>query len=110
MSNSTVEFVRTLISATPLALIVAADAYCFGPAGMHMDTAAGFLILVAVIVVAALIMVPIVAVRLICSGLLFITAILGSFAIGLFYLPAVCAGLGLTIYQAKAKAAIRAGW
>ena len=107
MSSLGAEFVRTLVSATPLALIFIADAYCFGPAGLHLDTAAGFLIQLAVIVLAALIMVPIVAVRLVCTVLLFIVAILGSFSVGLFYLPAVCIGLGLTIYQAKTKATIR---
>jgi hypothetical protein len=110
MSNLSAEFVRTLISATPLALIFIADAYCFGPAGLHLDTAAGFLIQLTVIVVAALIMVPIVAVRLVCTVLLFIVAILGSFSVGLFYLPAVCAGLVLTIYQAKANATTRNVW
>src|ERR1017187_223866 len=72
-----------LLSATPLFLIAAADTYFFGVADGRMTSAAGALIQVAIMVVAALVIVPNMALRLSCTILLLIVAILGSMTIGL---------------------------
>src|ERR1039458_7155270 len=90
MSNAIGRVIGLLLSATPLFLIAAADAYFFGVADDRMSSGAGVLIQIAIIAVAALGIVPNMALRLVCTILLLMVAILGSMTIGLFYLPAVC--------------------
>ena len=101
MSNSSGQVIGVLCSATPLILIAAADAYFFGVADGRMSSAVGVLIQIAIMTVAALVIVPNMALRLACTILLLIVAILGSMTIGLFYLPAVCAAAALTAYQSR---------
>jgi hypothetical protein len=101
MSNSSGQVIGVLCSATPLILIAAADAYFFGVADGRMSSAVGVLIQIAIMTVAALVIVPNMALRLVCTILLLIVAIFGSMTIGLFYLPAVCAAAALTAYQSK---------
>ena len=101
MSNAIGRVIGLLLSATPLFLIAAADAYFFGVADGRMSSGAGVLIQIAIIAVAALVIVPNMALRLVCTILLLMVAILGSMTIGLFYLPAVCAAAALTAYQSR---------
>jgi hypothetical protein len=101
MSESIGQIIGFLFSATPLFLIAAADAYFFGVADGRMSSAAGVLIQIAIMIVAALVIVPNMALRVLCTILLLIVAILGSMTIGLFYLPAVCAAAALTAYQSR---------
>ena len=99
MSNSIGQGIRFLSSAIPLFLIAAADAYFFGVADGRMSSGAGVLIQIAIVTVAALVIVPNMVLRLVCTILLLIVAILGSMTIGRFYLPAVCAAAALTAYR-----------
>jgi hypothetical protein len=101
MSKSIGQVLAFLCSATLLFLIAAADAYFFGVADGRMSSTAGFLIQEAIMIVAVLVIVPNMALRLICTILLLIVAILGSMTIGLFYLPTVCAAAALTAYQSR---------
>src|ERR1017187_6285673 len=101
MSRAIGQVIGLLLSATPLFLIAVADAYFFGVADRRMTSAAGALLQVAIMVVAALVIVPNMALRLVGSILLLMVAILGSMTLGLFYLPAVCAAAALTAYQSR---------
>ena len=101
MSKSIGQVGGCFFSATPFFLIAAADAYFFGVADGRMSSSAGVLIQIAIMTVAALVIVPNMALRLACTILLLIVAILGSMTIGLFYLPAVCAAAALTAYQSR---------
>ncbi len=100
MRNYIRDLLRGVLSAVPLILIAAADSWFFSVTGAQVN-GAGVAVQLGVIAVAALIMVPNAAVRLICTILLFVVAILGSMTIGLFYLPTACAGAALTVYQRK---------
>ena len=86
MSKSIGQVGGCFFSATPFFLIAAADAYFFGVADGRMSSSAGVLIQIAIMTVAALVIVPNMALRLACTILLLIVAILGSMTIGLFYL------------------------
>ena len=101
MSSAIGRVIGLLLSATPLFLIAAADTYFFGVADGRMSSGAGVLIQIAIIAVAALVIIPNMALRLSCTILLLIVAILGSMTIGLFYLPAVGAAAALTAYQSR---------
>ena len=101
MSKSIGQAIGVLLSAAPLFLIAAADVYFFDVAGGRMSSAAGVLIQIVIMIVAALVIVPNMALRVVCTILLLIVAILGSMTIGLFYLPAVCAAAALMAYQSR---------
>jgi hypothetical protein len=103
MSKSIGQAIRFLLSAAPLFLIAAADTYFFGVADGRMSSGAGILIQIAILTVAALVIVPNMVLRLVCTILLLIVAILGSMTIGLFYIPAVCAAAALTAFQSRAN-------
>jgi hypothetical protein len=100
MSGAKVGIVSFLVSATPLFSIAAAIVWFFGSLGGQLG-AAGFVVQLLVLAAAALIIVPRTTVRIICTGLLFIASVLGAMTIGRFYMPAVCAAAGLTIYQCR---------
>jgi hypothetical protein len=101
MNGSSAEVSCHLVSATPLVLIAAADVWFFGSFGGQLNAAA-LVVQFAVLAAAALIMIPHTVVRIVCTLLLFSASILGAMTIGLFYIPAVCAAAGLTIYQSRA--------
>ena len=100
MSRAKVEIVSFLVSATPLFLIAASDIWFFGSLGGQVG-AAGFAVQLLILAAAAVLITPHTMVRMICTVLLFIASILGVMTIGLFYIPAVFAGVGLTIYQSR---------
>jgi hypothetical protein len=102
MRNSMKEGVRFLLSTTPLFLIAAADSYFFGVIAPNGRLpAAGVVIQVAILTIAAFLVVPSKVLRLICTLFLLIVALLGSMTIGMFYLPAVGVAALLTAYQSK---------
>jgi hypothetical protein len=101
MGKAIGQVLGVLFSTAPLLLIAAADAYFFGVLDGRMSSTAGFLIQEAIMIVAALVIVPNMRLRLICTISLLIVALLGSMTIGLVYLPAVCAAAGLTAYQSR---------
>jgi hypothetical protein len=102
MSRRAAELVRYVLSATPFILIASADAFFFSVLGDHARLpAAGYLIQMLILAIAALIAVPDRVLRLTCTILLSIAALLGSMTIGIFYLPAVGAAALLTTHQFK---------
>jgi|SRR5579871_1002280 len=102
MRTSNAELLRFLFSTTPLFLIAGADAFFFRILAPHERLpAAGYLIQVAILIAAALIIVPNKALRLTCTILLLIVALLASMTIGMFYFPAVGVAALLTAYQSK---------
>lgn len=102
MSNSRAKLLRFLVSAVPLFLIAAADAFFFGVlAPDYRLPAAGYLIQAAILTIAALIIVPSKVLRLTCTILLLIVAVLASMTIGMFYAPAVGVAALLTMHQFK---------
>jgi hypothetical protein len=100
MSSAKVGIVSLLVSATPLFLIAASDIWFFGSLGGQLG-AAGFTVQLLVLAAAALMIIPHTTVRTICTVLLFTASILGAMTIGRFYIPAVLAAVGLTIYQSR---------
>lgn len=102
MGKLIAELLRFLFSGSPLFLIAAADVYFFGAISPHQHLSdAAYVIQVAVLTIAALVAVPSKVVRLTCTILLLIVAVLGSMTIGVFYFPAVLAAALLTAYQSK---------
>jgi hypothetical protein len=102
MRSSTREAFRFLLSATPLFLIAAADSFFFAVlAPDERLPAAGYLVQAAILITAALVTVPSTVVRLTCTILLLIVALLASMTIGVFYFPAVGVAALLTMHQSK---------
>ena len=102
MTSIRASAVPALASVTPLSLVAAADVWFFGSMGLQLGFA-GFLIQLAVLAAAWLIMVPRATVRAVCTVLLLIVSLLGAMTVGAFYIPAVCAGAAFTIYQFRVE-------
>jgi hypothetical protein len=91
-----------IVSVLPTALVVGADLWMY-PTLKNQNSAAVWRIWIVTLGLGLGIVIPRLVVRLVCTLLLFGMVILTGFSVGMFYLPALLAGVVATLLQMEAK-------